>query len=82
MNDTTRDTTGSYNSNDQSVAVYIQDPRSFQASAQVQVPDQVGYELEQLPLALTLQKTSALCLVSHSSGQLCVEGSSSHGSAN
>ena len=56
MNDTTRDTTGSYNSNDQSVAVYIQDPRTFQASAQVQVPDQVGYELEQLPLALTLQK--------------------------
>ena len=77
MNDTTRDTTGSYNSNDQSVAVYIQDPRTFQASAQVQVPDQV-----ELPLALTLQKTSALCLVSHSSGQLCVEGSSSHGSAN
>ena len=33
MNDTTRDTTGSYNSNDQSVAVYIQDPRTFQASA-------------------------------------------------
>ena len=56
MNDTTRDTTGSYSSNDQPVAVYVQDPRTFQVSAQVQVPDQVGYELEQLPLVLTLQK--------------------------
>ena len=45
-----------YSSNDQSVAVYVQDPRTFQVSVQVQVPDQVGYELEQLPLALTLQK--------------------------
>ena len=56
MNDTTRGTTGYYGSNDQSVAVYVQDPRTSQVSAQVQVPDQVGCELEQLPLALMLQK--------------------------
>ena len=41
MNDTTRGTTGYYGSNDQSVAVYVQDPRTSQVSAQVQVPDQV-----------------------------------------
>ena len=38
MNDTTRGTTGYYGSNDQSVAVYVQDPRTSQVSAQVSGP--------------------------------------------